>query len=176
MCGCVSKLLQRLVEGVRGFGGSREGSGVCCGLGTQAVAAATLLDEEIMKAGGTNSASGVGGAPGPLGCQAGLTSSTSFFAAWGLARLGSFGLGSGKQGIGGSSLGSSGRLGHLVLLSSCFSTGAGFFCCRSRLYSSRLSDLGLDSGTAETMLTGDGISGDTELGTAAELGEETGDM
>lgn len=59
-----------------------------------------------------------------------------------------------------------------MLLSS-FSTGAGFFCCRSRLYSSRLSDLGLGSGTVGASLTAGVIGAATELGAAAGLSEDT---
>lgn len=79
----------------------------------------------------------------------------------------------------GSSVGSSGRLGHLVLLSSAFSTGAGFFCRRSRRYSARLSDLGLGSGTTgpaggRASLTGGIIWGVAGVGAAAGLSEDMG--
>ncbi len=77
---------------------------------------AGFLEEAIIEAGGVSKASGVGGAAGPLGCHAGMISGArSFLRGVCMVLRGSLGLGSGRQGIGGSSLGGSGNLGHLVL-------------------------------------------------------------
>lgn len=78
----------------------------------------------------------------------------------------------------GSSLGSSDRLGHLVLFS-CFSTGDGLFCSLSRRYSARLSDLGFGSETAgatggRASPTGGDSCGSARLDAAAGLSEDRG--
>lgn len=86
------------------------------GGGVDALEVAGFLEEPISEAGGMSNASGVGGAAGPLGCHAGMISGARSFLT-GVCKVlrGSLGFGSGRQGIGGSSLGASGNLGHLVL-------------------------------------------------------------